>query len=217
MDIYLDIETIARPESEIRASLPPFDPSKVSVPGNYKKQETIDAYIADAKASYGNDIIARAALSPRHGRIAIIGTLNDTLLQSEEHGLNTVWLILSDAITRRNARIIGFNIKGFDLPFMVRRSLALGIAVPPSIWRPRERYAWGENVVDLLDVWKGLVGYRSEESCSLASVLSELGLPQKTGSGADFGKLWETDKVAALAYNAQDLECERALAERLGV
>ncbi len=214
--IILDIETHALPESEIRASLPPFNPSAVSIPGNYKKQDTIDAYIADAKANYGKDIVEKAALSPVYGRIAIAGMMQgEEILSQGESLLGATWSYLTEHAFK-SGRIIGWGIKRFDLPFMIRRSLALGINVPPSIWRPA-RYGFSDSVIDLEEIWKALCGLAPAQCVSLSSVLTELGLPAKSGDGAEFGKLWEADKAAALEYNAQDLRCEAALAERLGV
>jgi len=50
---------------------------------------------------------------------------------------------------------------------------------------------------------------------SLATVLRELGLPEKSGTGADFGTLWASDQKAALQYNRDDLAVEMRLAESL--
>lgn len=216
-NIILDCETIALPESEIRAKLPPFDQTSVSVPGNYKKKETIELFIADALANYGNDIVEHAALSPVYGRLAIIGTMEgDEFDQQGEEAFAVLWDYMSDKITLSGAKVIGWGIKRFDLPFCIRRSLALGIPIPPSVWQPR-RYGFSDAIIDLEEIWKALCGLAPAQCVSLASVLSELGLPPKSGSGADFGALWVTDKQAALAYNWQDLVCEAALAERIGV
>ncbi len=214
--ITLDIETVALPDDEIVAMLPPFNPNDVSVPGNYKKQDTIDAYIADAKANYGKDIIAKAALSPRYGRIAIIGYMvNGEASQLWESDLAIVWSVLADAVQNHHARISGFCIKSFDLPFMIRRSLALGITVPTCIWRPNFRFPYQDSVVDLAEVWQAMNGNR--ENTRLSDILLELGLPSKSGTGKDFVALWASDKKAALEYNRRDLECEAALADKLGI
>ncbi len=215
-DLFLDIESVARPKAEIRASLPPFDSKSVKL-GNASKPDTVAAIIAKAEAEYGDDIVESAALSPVYGRIAIVGMMTgDTFLQPAESWLKTTWEHLRSGIMSHNQRIIGWGIKRFDLPFMVRRSLALGINVPPCIWRPA-RYGFSDNILDLEEIWKSLCGLAPAQCVSLASVLAELGFPAKSGSGADFGKLWATDRDAALAYNRTDLECEAALAERLGV
>lgn len=56
--------------------------------------------------------------------------------------------------------LCGFNIKGFDIPFIIKRALRLGIPIPNSLklfWKK----PWDmENMIDLYEVYKH-TGYKS--------------------------------------------------------
>jgi len=223
MQYIFDIETIAKPETEIRASLPPFDPKSVAVPKTHTKPETIAAFIAKAGAEYGDDIVERAALNPQYGTIAIVGILEvlkdgvtGALIQlhgDEKEALGTMWEMLASGLNV--VETFGWNVRGFDFPFCIKRSLILGVDVPKNFWQRRQRYPITDRVCDLMEVFT--IGNYRDGFTSLDNALKQLGLPAKTGSGSDFGKLWESDQKAALAYNAADLDLERQIAKRFGV
>jgi len=216
----LDIETIAQTESVIRAKLPPFDPGKVKL-GVLKDPEKIRAKLAEAEAEHGNDEVANGALYPEHGETAIVGFLGSdypeplqyTHALSEADNLRETFAYMTHAFD--GGRIItGWNIKGFDLPFLVKRAWLLGVRVPSRIFNPfKPRYPWSESLVDLMEIWSA--GIYGDKYASLDGALRALGLPTKTGSGKDFGALWASDKAAALKYNADDLEREMQVAKRL--
>ena len=215
MITILDIETIAQPEADIRAKLPPFDADKVPL-GVLKDPDKILAKIMEAQANHGNAEVERAALSAETGIVAISGMMDDSIHQfadgEEDIIAKTFEKMLQ--VFSDGGIISGWNVKGFDLPFLVKRAWLLNVKVPARIFNPyKPRYPWSDSIVDLMDVWKA--GQFTEKHTSLNTALRHLGLPQKTGCGADFGSLWEGDKTAALAYNADDLELEMMVARRL--
>ena len=215
MITILDIETIAQPEADIRAKLPPFDADKVPL-GVLKDPDKKLAKIMEAQANHGNAEVERAALSAETGIVAISGMMDDSIHQfadgEEDIIAKTFEKMLQ--VFSGGGIISGWNVKGFDLPFLVKRAWLLNVKVPARIYNPfKPRYPWSDSIVDLMDVWKA--GQFTEKHTSLNTALRHLGLPQKTGCGADFGSLWEGDKTAALAYNADDLELEMMVARRL--
>ena len=215
MITILDIETIAQPEADIRAKLPPFDADKVPL-GVLKDPDKKLAKIMEAQANHGNAEVERAALSAETGIVAISGMMDDSIHQfadgEEDIIAKTFEKMLQ--VFSGGGIISGWNVKGFDLPFLVKRAWLLNVKVPARIFNPlKPRYPWSDSIVDLMDVWKA--GQFTEKHTSLNTALRHLGLPQKTGCGADFGSLWEGDKTAALAYNADDLELEMMVARRL--
>jgi len=211
----LDIETIAQPESEIRSKLQPFDANKVAL-GVLKDPDKIMAKIMEAEANHGNAEVERAALSAETGIVAISGMMNDSLHQfadSEEDVIEKTFDKMMQVFSGGGI-ISGWNVKGFDLPFLVKRAWLIGVKVPARIFNPlKPRYPWSDSIIDLMEVWKA--GQYTEKHTSLNAALRHLGLPEKTGLGADFGKLWASDKGAALAYNADDLDRELKVAMRL--
>jgi hypothetical protein len=122
--IYFDIETKANP---IGVAFMP-DPKP---PSNYKKAESIEKYVAEKRAEQ----IERAALDADYGEIVAIAVKqNDYPIESmlvgelvvESDIINWFWKIF--AIHHRAC--CGYNIIGFDLPYLLRRSFDLRIAVP---------------------------------------------------------------------------------------
>lgn len=233
-----DPDSIGKPPGE-------FDPDSVKV-GNLTDQAKIDAKFKaarekhakavddfdhkqrNAETDYWQDQLNKAALSAVVGQVVAIGYhgKNRTLHLavdgvSESALLMKFWKVYSQA--RADRRVMtGFNIKGFDVPFLAQRSWALGIDVPASILTPT---GFLENTfVDLLDRWKCGVRWGGQAGhATLDTVCKALGLPSKyDGIGGDqFARmLWsdnEDNRRQAIAYLNSDIDATVALAERLGV
>ena len=81
----------------------------------------------------------------------------------------------------------------------------------PSI---REGRHWSDTFLDLRETWQ--LGNR-QLAGSLDSISKAFGLSGKTGSGAEFGKLWAnpTTRSQAEAYLRKDLELTEAIYLRM--
>jgi len=179
--IYFDIETSPLPETDIAHLAPKFE-----APANYKDPDKIAANLAEQKAAW----LLRGALSPLTGTVVAIGVIQSgqifPMLASDE-GQNESILIARFwelyRAERERSLFIGFNIKRFDLPFLIKRSWKIGLPLPLGIWA--HRY-FSDDFLDLLEVWQ--LSNR-EERISLDSLCKYLGVGAKSGSGADFYKL----------------------------
>jgi predicted PolB exonuclease-like 3'-5' exonuclease len=208
MKVIIDIETIAQPIEAIRPLMPEF-----TAPANYKDPEKIAANLAEQKAKW----IEGAALSAMTGRVAIIGLKevwgnNECNIQAahdlegEKNLIEYFWNLVGEG------PLVGWNIKGFDLPFLIQRSWIHGLKVKEGVWNGK----WLSNdySIDLMERWS--CG-NSKQMASLGAVSKACGLGEKIGTGAEFGRLWETDVMAAIDYCRQDLELTHNLAKRMGV
>ncbi len=75
--------------------------------------------------------------------------------------------------------------------------------------------SWGfNNSIDLMLKWS--LGER-DERISLKNLLLHLGLPPKTGSGAEFANLYVEDRESAIEYLRTDVCSLETIAERMGV
>lgn len=231
--IVFDIETAPLPETELVALVPPFDPAEVKT-GNLKDPDKIAAKLAEAEANHRREVIDRAALDPLTGRVIAIGLLiasphpgteGATKAGSESpphhefriigHDdeaatLKEFWQVCQGDMGRIN-EMIGFNSNQFDLPFLIRRSWKHRVPVAHGIRRGRY---WSEQMIDLRDLWQ--LGDRQARG-SLDAVAKHLGVGAKTGSGADFAKLWETDRSRAIEYLRNDLQLAAGVARALGI
>jgi hypothetical protein len=160
----------------------------------------------------------KLALDWNVGRIAAIGWWKgDTqvYLGKDEHSEATALMLFWREA--RNHTIVGFNIKGFDLRFMVRRSQLLGIAYPQLDFGKYSK----KGVHDLyLDLTFGDGTYdQGAMRRTLHAFAKRFGIPVNDPiKGADIPALvaaGEWEKVAA--HVRSDVELEVALARKIGV
>lgn len=127
-DIVLDIETYQDVSDEQREHLE----AGVSAPKNYKDAGKIAAYVEKAKA----EILDKAALSPRTGRIVAVGIgirkLDDNgvpewevaAFVDKENEEEKLLKIIDDLLWENmHGHLITFNGRRFDLPFLAARAM----------------------------------------------------------------------------------------------
>lgn len=207
--VVFDAETGPLPIEELQGRMPEFE-----APANYKDPAKIEAAIAEKRAQW----LERAALSAVTGRVLAIGyldantvTIDDGKEFYEREILQRFWRFAESAMPLGSDRpFVGWNIFGFDLPFIIRRSWANDVPVPE--WVRRGRY-WHDLFIDLMEVWA--LGQRDGfTSLDDAAVLTNAG--RKTGRGADFAKLLDEDREKARQYLANDLLLTARVGQRMG-
>ncbi len=210
--IIFDIETGPLPLDQLH--IPPFDPSQVKL-GNIKNPDLIAEKLQKAEENHVSDYIRNAALDALSGQVLCIGYRVDHQEQNilcsdadgEIHLLRQWWALIN--YYERQPKLVGFNIKQFDLPFLIKRSWKHRIM--PPYWLRQGRY-WSELVVDLRETWQ-LGDNRAHGS--LGAISRHLGLGDKAGSGADFSLLWNTNRQAAIDYCLQDIRLTQQVADIL--
>ena len=210
--IIFDIETSALPFGEL--AIPAFNPADVKL-GNTKDPDKIAERIRQAEENHVTDYIKNAALDALSGQVLCIGYRLErdepAILSSDADGeaamLRQWWELLNT--WERQPRLIGFNIKAFDLPFLIKRSWKHRIT--PPYWIRHGRY-WNDLIVDLREVWQ-LGDNRAHGS--LGAISRHLGLGEKAGNGADFANLWKTNRQAAIDYCLQDVKLTQQVADVL--
>ena len=209
--VIFDIETGPLPRKDIERIAPNFDADSVKT-GNLGVEKTIEK-LNGLKAGHLDGIIEKAALNAEYGETLAIGIRrenhSDILIGPEEEIIADFWTRALDDFLG-GVKWVGFNSNAFDLPFLLRRSLILGIKMPAGLV-PHTRY-WPDFWIDLMEVWKA-GDYRA--TISLDRMCKACGLEGKTGSGKFFSVLFEEDREAALDYLNNDLEITAKLAERV--
>lgn len=226
-----DPESVPKPPAE-------FDPSSVKT-GNLKDESKIAAKVesarrehaesladyerkvAAAESAYWEDIVGRAALSSTTGRVLAIGyrgekVMIDSVADREERDLLARFWRQFLRCRESGRKMVGYNIAGFDVPFLAQRSWILGVQVPPSVFTPG---GWLDSTfVDLMRAWSA--GARNGFA-KLDIVCRACGIGGKTEgiSGADFAGLFldPESRHVAIEYLERDLEMTAGLAERFGV
>lgn len=206
----IDIETIALPDDQLASLKPVFEP-----PANYKDPEKIKANLADQEIKWKE----QAALSAMTGRVAIIGALNGVdgftfgqakTISDEPDLLRWFWTHYGQG------HVAGWNIKGFDLPFLIQRSWIQGIRVPDGVFHGR--YFSSEFCTDLMERWTCFQN-GGKAGASLDAVSRACGFGGKQSTGADFARIWAESLVypdLAIEYCKHDCELTLAIAKRMG-
>jgi hypothetical protein len=207
--MFFDIETEGREDAQM--FMPAFAPR-----ANIKDPEKIKADLAEKQAAWSEKL----ALSPITGRVLAIGYcygLDDEVKfrEGDEKAMVENFLEECKAVINRGGKVIGFNILGFDLPFLARRAWALGLTVPIALYEvSRGGFHWSYGFHDLMKTW--LAGDREFSGNGLGAVCKLLGLGEKTESGKNFSNLYQSDKEQALEYLRHDVDLTRKLAARIG-
>ncbi len=168
--LFFHLETRARPEAVALLPVP-------HAPTNYKDPEEIAAYIAEKRTAQ----IREAALDPDTGEIIALGlrlypeasTVAVYTRSDCDEGalLKAFW----DSAAEAEGWFVGYNLLAFDLPYLLRRSMALG--VQPTLVPILRR----DQLYPILDLYGLLFNWQPGKP--LATVAKLYGLPNGCAVG----------------------------------
>lgn len=198
---YIDIETIPdQSEGALERAK-----ESIKIPANYKNPDTIAAYIEEN----AQEAWEKTALDGWKGHVACIVENNEKWAIGD---VGSEKVMLQDFFNQmQESTLVGHNIIGFDIPFLTKRALVLGVKLPPEhIW-PRNLKPWDNRVFDtMLQLGNG------KEFISLDNLARNLGIK---GKGSTTGKqvhyMWQNglhDEIAE--YCADDVRIVREIHER---
>jgi DNA polymerase elongation subunit (family B) len=228
--MFLDIETCANPEN---CALMP-EPI-IEAPANYKDPIKIAEYIAEKTAATKAAAIEKAALDPDYGKILSIGYATSPDGPVTVHLVGEVYyaenvsseletdalVTIEYAYTEKDliegfwmrfaqcgGYCVGFNVLGFDLPYLLRRSMALGIHVPfvPNLAKFR-----CEPVTDLMMI---LYNWGSDRYKGLKQVARLYGI-QNDCPDVDGSTVKDLTPQQLREYQASDIKLTIALYQKM--
>ena len=192
------------------------DPAKIEAKIEAAKQKHIDA----AKAAE-EDYIESAPLAATTGEVIAVGIRTiageTRIIEGEESEILKMTWDYFDSAMRSYFQVVGFNIKGFDVPFMMRRSWLLDVPVPRLL--EKDRY-FHSCLIDLRDVW-ACGEFPKRGSLDTVARFLDCGAKSEAGKveGKNFHKFFRSsdpaDKKLARAYLINDLEMTWQVAEKL--
>lgn len=246
--LYIDIETIpaqrldvleeirASKQAELTAAL-----AAIAPPGNYKKQETIDEWMANEAPKVAaklqsafdadvDDTYRKTSFDGGFGQVCVIGyaveddtprflKADDMTAAGEVALLEAFSCVLTDLIPANevlSTTVVGHNVAAFDLRFLVQRHIVNGVRPHTIIARAAQAKPWEQDrVFDTLIQW---AGNGAKTGGSLDKLCKALSIPSPKGAidGSkvwDFVKAGEIDQVAA--YCAKDVAATRAVHRRM--
>jgi predicted PolB exonuclease-like 3'-5' exonuclease len=212
---YFDIETIPAQDPAIREEMR----AAVTAPAKYSKPESIAEWLAANRESEGDAQWLKTSFDGGVGQCVCIGfaigdgpaysyVVGNLTRDDERTVLQDFFSALTDA---GHVQLIGHNIAGFDIPFLWKRAMVLGVKPPFNF--PRNPKPWSELICDTMTLWDAnqKAGGSMDRLCKL------MGIPGK----GDFGgaDVWpaiergEFDRVAA--YCRDDVNRTRAMHRRM--
>lgn len=208
-NIYLDIETIPNQSPEYRAEVR----KNITAPAQYKKPESIAAWIEENGDSATDEIVAKTSFDPALGHICCIGMAGEV---SDPTALRMTHIddeasMLCDFFNSLPKlglnRFIGHYISVFDLRFILCRAIVLGVRLPAKTLFPRDIKPWSDEVFDTMVAWCG-----PRDRISLDNLCRALNVPSpKTDfDGSMVADAWAKGQHTLIAdYCMSDVEAVR--------
>lgn len=203
--VFIDIETV-----RIQDTIEPGTPLMES--WEYKmrySREANDKFDEDLVKSYQE----KAALYAEFAKIVCItiGKVNGDTIKlksycgADEKALLTEFCDVMNGLVAANPKIqlCGHAIKGFDIPFIMKRCLVNRIEVP-DLLDVADVKPWLMTALDTLELWKGTGFY----GASLINISVALGLesPKQDMQGSETSNVYYTEGEAGLARIASYCE-----------
>ena len=161
MIVSLDIETIPNVAMLDKLPEPECTDSRIKDPAK------IAANIAEKKAA----AVEKMALDPLYGRVLCVavvgegpeGLSNCPILPeaNDDTERKLIQWLFEEHLNNPELRLVTWNGNGFDLPFIYRRAMALGVspkhfgAPPLSVWVQRYKT---DRHIDMMQAWGGAGG-----------------------------------------------------------
>lgn len=209
--ITFDIETIPTEDPAIIAEFA----ATIKAPGQYKKQDSIDAWMAENRESALTEMVSKTSFDGMYGRVACIAWARDDgdvySTESDDSEGAAIERFYS-SIGPSDSVFCGHNIAGFDLPFLKHRSIILGIKPPKEIRKAMDSKPWGDCVADTLLMWSS----DREKRVSMEKLCRALGIAGKGDfDGSQVAETWPVDPWKVIDYCKNDVLRTRAIFKRL--
>lgn len=195
---WIDIET-SRLVDKLQPNTPLYDTWSYKM--RYDSEQA--AKTGDNTFSIEQSFKDKAALYAPFARIAciVVGSIQDgdklrvrSFAEPDEKVLLTKFNegVKLTKTAKPDSLFAGFNIIGFDLPFLVKRMLVNDIE-PAPVLDVAETKPWDQRVLDLSTFWRGNSFYPD----SLASVLVAMGLPSSKSvmNGSEVSDAYYAGKI----------------------
>lgn len=209
--VYLDIETIPTQNADVIFDIR----SAVKPPATIKKQESIDAWFAENAEAAGAEAVAKTSFDGGRGHVCTIAwAINDGPVQSahvsDVANESAAVAAFMDALPQyKSCVLVGHNHAGFDLPFLRKRAIVLGVPLAPQF--PRDVKSWDKGIHDTMTMWAGARDY-----ISMDNLCAVLGIEGKSGmDGSQVAGAWADGRHEEIErYCREDVERTRAIHQR---
>lgn len=195
--VYFDLETIPCQDPDFLAVLE----RKVQPPKTIKKPESIANWLSENRASAAKEALAKTSFDGGRGHICTISWAKNDSPIAVRHAKTVAdeRLVIQDFFADldpyHSEMLVGHNIAGFDIGFLRKRAIALGITMPTPQSMPRDPKPWDRTILDTMFAWAG-----GTNRISMNELCDILGIAGKDGfDGSMVAAAWaagEHDKIA---------------------
>lgn len=188
-----------------------------------KKYDSMKKFESDWNRPIEDVYIDKAPLLPEYGKIICMsfGMFTDsgekkimTIIEKDEKSTLEKMVKILNRANATKRYLCGFNIKYFDLPFIIKKLYKYDIEIPNSLnfigVKP-----WEIFINDIYDIWKGL----GRNGATLDEVTYELDIPSPKSimNGEDvYNYYWEKRDTKSISQHCEnDVEAIIQIAEKL--
>lgn len=219
-NLFIDIETLPTDRQDVRELLA----SKVTHPATISKAETIAKWNEESRPAAIDEAVAKTGLDGTFGRVCVIGwALDDGPVQIAKSAADEEAVLLDFSmrlgITATDVFetcVVGHNVTGFDLRFLMQRFIVNNIRPPAVIARAAQAKPWeSDKVFDTMVQWSGAgarPGGSLEKLCMALSITS----PKSDLDGSKVAGAVAAGRIDDVAtYCAGDVEATRKVWRRM--
>ena len=199
-NVFIDIETIPVQSQSARDEIK----AQITPPGNIKKPESVEKWLAENAADAATDQINKTSFDPAQGHICTIawaiddGPVWSLHADTVEEEAGVLWNFFASLREFRRTTFIGHNVGAFDMRFLLCRAVVLGVTVPRVI--PRDPKPWDTTIFDTMLAWAGQRG-----TISLDRLCKALGVEGKDGfDGSQVAAAWEAGEHERIEAYCKD-------------
>ncbi len=217
--VFFDIETIPSQLPGMRAEFI----AAVTAPAKYSKPESIAEWLRENREIEGEAAWLKTSFDGGVGHVCCIALAVDDgparsyrasadLYGRRDDETDMLKEFFEDLTDIGRSVLVGHNIIGFDLPFLWKRCMVLGVK-PPS-WFPRNPSKYSSELVrDTMLLWD----QDQRTGSSMDRICRLLGIPGKGGvSGADVWPMVLAGDIDGVAkYCRADVERTREMFKRM--
>lgn len=212
---YFDIETLPAQDPAIKAEIA----ASITAPAQYKKPDSIAEWLRENRDSEAEAQWLKTSFDGGAGHVFCIAWAVDDGLPhcawhpqlSRQAEIDTLQTFFSELTDAGHCQLIGHNIIGFDIPFLWKRAMVLGVKPPFNF--PRNPKPWSEHVCDTMLLWDATqrAGGSMDRICRL------MGIPGKGDfGGADVWPAVQRGEFETVErYCRDDVQRTRAMHKRM--
>lgn len=201
--LFIDIETVPRWSS--------FEETPAKFQALWEQKAR---YLSQSSGESPAELYERAGIYAEFGKIICISAgyiNNDQLKVTSYAGHDEKELLMSFAgllnrhYNRPDQLLCAHNGKEFDYPYIARRMVVHGIAVP-AILNIQGKKPWEVTLLDTMEMWK-FGDYKNYTSLALLTALFDIPTPKDDISGADVAMVYwqENDLERIVHYCCKDV------------